>query len=279
MKVGIVQLTSSNSIPDNLDIVATKISELVNLGVNLVVLPENFAAFGLKQYETLATVEEKRGNTSVITRLCQLASLHHIWICAGTVPLPSIANPGAKPNATTLLIDDKGVIVARYNKIHLFDALVSDDKGRYRESDSYQAGRTLTVVDTAFGRVGLAVCYDLRFAELFLKFRQLGVEIVLLPSAFTAVTGDAHWEALIRCRAIENGFYIIAANQGGTHFNNRKTWGHSMIVDPWGNILTELESAPGIGMIDIDVSVVKKTRENIPTQWHREQRRSRNLQW
>lgn len=280
MRIGVIQLNSSNRVDDNLQSVIENIRQLAAQNCDMIVLPENFAAFGLSTYQDIARQEMPLGQGKLVRALCQLASSLNVWICAGTLPINPVSSPqSSKPNATTLLINAQGDIVARYNKVHLFDALVNDVQGRYRESDSYQPGRTLSVIDTAFGRIGLAVCYDLRFADMFLKFRQMGVDIVLVPSAFTHETGKAHWETLIRCRALENGFYIAAANQGGVHFNSRHTWGHSMVVDPWGQVLSQLDQQPGNLVVDIDINRVRQVRNSIPTHWHREKRLSRNLQW
>ncbi|MGX9079570.1 nitrilase-related carbon-nitrogen hydrolase, partial [Klebsiella pneumoniae] len=142
-----------------------------------------------------------------------------------------------KPHACSLLIDDQGERVARYDKLHLFDVDVADNRGRYRESDDFAHGQRVVVADTPVGRLGLTVCYDLRFPELFAALREAGAELISVPAAFTAVTGEAHWEPLLRARAIENQCYVAAANQGGTHETGRQTWGHSMVIDPWGRVL------------------------------------------
>jgi len=284
MLLGLVQLTSSDDVLYNLQRVELYIAQLSESGVQLIVLPENFAAFGMKQYRQLASDEADPEKAVIIPLLKKLAIQYQVWICAGTIPLQPIRqtvtpNSVSNPNAATLLIDNKGQITARYNKIHLFDAQVQDQQKNYSESLSYAPGRSLTIIDSPFGRLGLAVCYDLRFAEMFLEFRRRGVDVVLLPSAFTQATGSAHWETLIRCRAIENGLFIAAANQGGCHFNQRHTWGHSMVVDPWGTILGELDQLPGVLTMNIDTTRVPDARQAIPTHWHRAQRHSRNLQW
>jgi len=284
MKLGLVQMTSSNNIQENLDLVESYVTQLSQSGVQLIVLPENFAALGLSQYKQLAKDEANPGTAIIIPLLKKLAVQYRVWICSGTIPLQKVGQSLSgditdKPNAATLLIDHQGQVISRYNKIHLFDALVNDQQKQYLESQEYDPGRSLTIIDTPFGRLAMAVCYDLRFPEMFLQLRRRGVDIVLLPSAFTQVTGAAHWESLIRCRAIENGIFIAAANQGGEHFNGQKTWGHSMVVDPWGTKLKEMEQDPGVIQVDIDLSQTTSARQSIPTHWHRFQRVSRNLQW
>ncbi len=251
--------------------------QVANDGADVVVLPENFAAFGALDYQAIADTENQAGGGPILNRLCDLAAELGIWICAGTIPFHG--SNDVRPFAATFLIDAHGKVVSRYHKIHLFDAQVSDRQGQYRESDSYAPGRGLCVVDTPFGRIGLAVCYDLRFPELFLAYRKLGVSVVLIPSAFTATTGEAHWETLIRCRAIEQGTYIAAANQGGVHWNQRETWGHSMVVDPWGAVVVSLNKAPDTAVVDVPLSRTVQVRQSLPTQWHRDQRRARKIPW
>ena len=162
-----------------------------------------------------------------------------LWIVAGTLPLPPEGQPEAKANACSLLIDEHGERVARYDKLHLFDVDVADARGRYRESDDYAFGQKIVVADTPVGRLGLTVCYDLRFPELYTALREAGAELITAPSAFTAVTGAAHWQVLVRARAIETQCYLLAAGQGGVHPRGRETFGHSAIVDPWGRVLAE----------------------------------------
>jgi predicted amidohydrolase len=157
-----------------------------------------------------------------------------LWIVAGTLPLPPVGQPEAKAHACSLLIDEHGEIAARYDKLHLFDVDVADNRGRYRESDDYAHGSQVVVADTPVGRLGLTVCYDLRFPELYSALRAAGAELITAPAAFTAVTGAAHWEVLIRARAIETQCYVLAAAQGGTHPGPRETHGHAAIVDPGG---------------------------------------------
>ncbi|MCG8378668.1 MAG: carbon-nitrogen hydrolase family protein, partial [Proteobacteria bacterium] len=194
-------------------------------------------------------------------------SKHRIWLLGGTIPIQS--NSPDKVFAASLLYNPDGKCIAHYNKIHLFDVLVNEATDEsYMESNTFEAGDRPVVVKTDFANVGLSICYDLRFPELYRKMHNSNVQIITAPSAFTATTGEAHWEFLIRARAIENMCYVIAPNQGGTHANERQTWGHSMIVDPWGNILAQLESGPGIAITEIDLEQQARLRNSFPALQH-----------
>lgn len=277
MRVAMVQMTSTQHVEDNVRHVLHAIAKAASDGAHWVILPENFAAFGVNNYREIAAAEGSNFNGPILSRIRQCAAKEGVWVCAGTLPLET--GQGGRPATATLIIDPQGRVIARYQKVHLFDAQVADRQRQYRESDSYAPGRGLCVIATAFGRIGVAVCYDLRFPEMFLAYRRLGVSMVLVPSAFTHTTGKAHWECLIRARAIENGFFIVAANQGGKHWNNRETWGHSMAVDPWGTVLHQANESPQVQVVEINLSDSHRIRQAIPTQWHREQRLARNLSW
>jgi predicted amidohydrolase len=177
-----------------------------------------------------------------------------------------------------LVFNEQGEVVARYDKIHLFDAIVNDSQSRYQESEHYRPGEKITLVDTPVGRLGLTVCYDLRFPELFAQLRDQGAEIIAVPSAFTWVTGQAHWQPLLQARAIETGCFILAAGQGGQHNEKRKTWGHSQIVDPWGSVMAEIEQGPGTVCATIDLNQLQDVRKQLPVFEHRQQRKQR-LDW
>ena len=192
-----------------------------------------------------------------------------MWIIGGTIPIRSETRPG-KVAAASLVFDDTGRFVARYDKIHLFDVNLPDREERYRESATIDAGSKPVVVATPLGRVGLAVCYDVRFPELFRHLQAQGAQILCLPAAFTAATGRAHWETLIRARAIENLCYVIAPAQSGTHENGRETWGDSMIVDPWGHVLDRVgEVGAGVAVAEIDLTLQQQVRERFPALNHR----------
>lgn len=236
-------------------------------GQTLVVLPECFACFSGIHGENLACQEKLGDDTAPIQqRLKQLAIRFRVWLVAGTM-----ATRSPEPQrffATALVINPQGALVADYQKIHLFDVDVTDGLGSYRESDNTYPGERVVIFQLEGITVGLAVCYDVRFPGLFSALRQKGADVVVLPSAFTVPTGKAHWHSLIRARAIENQVYMVAAAQDGEHLNNRATFGHSMIVDPWGDILTELEHGQGFVCAPFSPTVLCKVRGKMPLQQH-----------
>jgi predicted amidohydrolase len=270
IRIAAVQMASGPVVNANLIEAGRLISQCVKAGAGLVVLPENFAIMGMSEYDKVK-LREQEGNGPIQEFLAEQAAKHNIWLVGGTVPM--IANDENKVRATCLLFDDSGRQVARYDKTHLFDVELVDSSGKqgekYVESETIEAGDTVVVVDTPFARLGLAVCYDLRFPELFRNMLDLGVEIIALPSAFTATTGKAHWEILVRARAIENLCYLVAADQGGYHVNGRESHGDSMIVDPWGNIVDRLGSGSGIVIADFDSANLERIRRNFPAISHR----------
>jgi predicted amidohydrolase len=192
-----------------------------------------------------------------------------LWLVAGTLPLPPEGQPLGKARACSLLLDDQGQTVARYDKLHLFDVDVQDSRARYRESDDYAHGEQVVVADTPVGRLGLSVCYDLRFPELYTRLRDAGAELITAPSAFTAVTGSAHWEVLIRARAIETQCYLLAAAQGGEHPGPRHTHGQAAIVDPWGRMLAQQATGEAVLLSSRDAAEQAAIRERMPVHAHR----------
>jgi predicted amidohydrolase len=265
-KAAAIQMASGPNVQANLHEADRLIAQAVEAGAELVVLPENFAFMGMKESDKLGVCEQE-GSGPLQEFLSDQARRHGIWLVGGTIPLCSTSSN--KVYAACLLFDDHGKLVARYDKIHLFDVELVESAESYNESATTEHGKDIIVVDTPFGRLGLAVCYDLRFPELFRGMLDQGVEIVALPSAFTAITGRAHWESLIRARAIENLTFLIAAAQGGYHVNGRETHGDSMIVDPWGNVLDRLPRGSGVVLADIDCERLKSTRRTFPTIQHR----------
>lgn len=238
----------------------------VDKGSKLVVLPENFAIMGKFERDKVAA-REKEGEGQIQDFLAQQAARHGIWLVGGTIPL--VAGDENHIRSACLLFDDQGNRVARYDKIHLFDVAVVDSDERYTESDTIEAGDRAVVVDTPFGKLGLAICYDLRFPELFRTMLDQGMELLALPSAFTAITGKAHWETLVRARAIENLCYVFAAGQGGYHLSGRATYGHSMIVDPWGQVMNELATGSGLVCADMNLEHLHNIRRTFPCLDHR----------
>ncbi len=264
--VSCIQMASGPNIGPNLLEAERLIGMAVDKGASLVVLPENFAIMGKEETDKVS-VREVDGDGPVQEFLSQQAGRHGIWLVGGTVPL--VAEDDNKVRAASLLYDDQGKQVARYDKIHLFDVSVGESNERYTESDTIEAGDRAVVVETPFGKLGLSVCYDLRFPELFRTMLDQGMELLALPSAFTAITGRAHWEPLVRARAIENLCYVMAAGQGGYHVNGRETYGHSMIVDPWGQVMNELANGSGLVCADIDMDRLRNIRRTFPCLEHR----------
>ncbi|MCG9080462.1 carbon-nitrogen hydrolase family protein [Laribacter hongkongensis] len=261
-RVAVVQMVSGHVVADNLERARLRVLEAARGGAALVVLPEYFALMGLADTDKLA-VAEAFGHGPMQDAVAQMAREAGVWLVAGTLPLAG-QNPGRVRNSC-LVFSPAGECVARYDKIHLFG--FSGLGERYCESDTIEPGETPVAVDTPLGRLGLSVCYDLRFPELY---RHLGeMTALVLPAAFTAVTGEAHWEVLLRARAIENQCYAIAAAQGGVHSSGRRTHGHSMIIDPWGRIVAELPEGEGVLWADLDPALLASVRNRLPALRHR----------
>ena len=269
VKVAAIQMASGPNVSANLNEANRLIAKAAEAGARMVVLPENFAIMGMSEHDKVE-VREQDGQGQIQNFLSKQASRHGVWIVGGTIPL--VAQDDNKVRGACLLFDDKGNRVARYDKIHLFDVHVPESGEHYNESETLESGSEAVVVDTPFGRVGLAVCYDLRFPELFRKLADQGAQIIALPSAFTAITGNAHWEVLVRARAIENLCYMVASAQGGYHVNGRETYGHSMIVNPWGVVMDQLHHGAGYVIADLDVDYLNSTRRNFPVLEHRKMR-------
>jgi predicted amidohydrolase len=264
-KVAAIQMCSSHLVDENLNTAAALIQEAAGQGAELVVLPEMFAILGMMPEDKVSQKEEF-GEGKIQAFLQKQAKRHHVWIVGGTIPIASdIPN---KILATSLLINDKGEVIAAYDKIHLFDVNLSPTE-MYCESDTTKHGDSIVVANTPFGKLGMSVCYDLRFPELFRTMFNHGAEIFVIPSAFTVPTGEAHWELLARARAVENFSYVIGACQGGLHSNGRGTYGHSVIIDPWGRVIGKIDGVePGIIYADIDLETVHKARKSIPVDKH-----------
>lgn len=224
-----------------------------------------------KEDDERLVIAEPFGHGPLQTFLSEQAKQHNIWLLGGTLPLES-----GKPDkvfAASLLYNPKGECIAHYNKIHLFDVLVDEAYAQsgeesYQESNTFEPGNELVVAQTEIGNIGLSVCYDLRFPEMYRKMHNDNVQIITAPSAFTATTGEAHWETLLRSRAIENLCYVVASNQGGLHVNERETWGHSMIIDPWGTVLASVDRGAGVAVAAIDLAKQAKLRKTFPALLH-----------
>ncbi len=261
-----IQMASGSQLSANLSMAERLIADAVESGAQVLALPESFAFIG-KQDKEILSISEEPGSGPLQDFFAELAQRHAVWICGGTIPLRS---PDAdRVYASSLIYDDQGRQVARYDKIHLFDVQLIDSDEQYNESATIYPGNKVVVTDTPFGRIGMAVCYDLRFPELFRELLNQRAEIIFLPSAFTALTGKAHWEVLLRARAIENLCYIVAAAQGGYHINGRSTYGHSMIVDPWGGVTQLNTTTPGFITAEVKSDYLYSTRRSFPALEHR----------
>jgi predicted amidohydrolase len=262
-RVAVLQMTSSSRVNDNLQFLEAYFRTAKEENIKLIVLPENFALMGFMEDDKFLVAEEF-GKGIIQDTVSKLARQFQLWVIAGTIP---IRTSGRKIRASSLVFDEKGRCVARYDKIHLFDVRISEHEV-HQETATIERGENVVVVDTPIGRVGLSVCYDLRFPELYQSLREKGAEIFTVPSAFTAVTGLAHWEILLRARAIENLAYVVAPNQCGTHENGRQTYGHSMLIEPWGKIIQEQHLTNGLIYADIDLQRLRQLRKQFPCNDH-----------
>lgn len=263
-RAAVVQMRSTDDVRANLEAAARGLRQAVDGGAQLAALPENFAFMGARENDKRVHAEAD-GSGPIQDFLAQTARALQLWIVAGTVPLKA---PDGRVFAASLVFDARGKRVARYDKIHLFDVAVGDET--YRESASIAPGAAhVTVVDTPVGRLGLSVCYDLRFPELYRELVTLGAEVLCVPSAFTARTGAAHWEVLLRARAIENQCHVLAPGQCGEHPGGRKTHGHSMIVDPWGVVLAQQSEGEGVAVAEISRTRRDELRQTFPALAHR----------
>jgi predicted amidohydrolase len=264
-RVAAVQMTSGPTVPENLEAATRHIAAAAAAGARLIVLPENFALMPRSDADRLAAAE-KDGHGPIQDFLSAQARRHQAWIVGGTIPLA--ARSADRVRAACLLFNDSGERVLRYDKIHLFDVRL-DNGEQYRESSGIEAGEEVVLADTPFGRLGLAVCYDLRFPEFFRRLLDKEAEIFAIPAAFTAHTGKAHWEVLVRARAIENSVYVIASAQSGLHANGRETYGDSMIVSPWGEVLARLPRDAGFVIAECDRARLQGVRTSLPSIRHR----------
>ncbi|MBW7861853.1 MAG: carbon-nitrogen hydrolase family protein [Rhodocyclaceae bacterium] len=262
VRVAAVQTVSGPDVAANLGAVGERIAEAAAAGARLVALPEYFPLISPDEAAKVA-IREREGDGPLQEFLRTTAQRHRIWLVGGTIPL--VAEDAGKVRNSTLVVDDEGRIAARYDKMHLFRFRKGAEQ--YDESVTIEAGSKVVTCDTPFGRMGLAICYDLRFPEIF---RAMGeVDFIVLPAAFAHTTGKAHWEILLRARAIENQCYVLAPAQGGRHPSGRVTWGHTMIVDPWGEVLACLEEGPGVVLAELDPERIAAVRESLPALRHR----------
>ncbi len=261
-KAAAIQMVSTPSVRENLDTAAALVAEAAAAGARLVGLPEYFCVMGLHERDKVALREPWRDGP-IQSFLAETARRHGVWLVGGTVPL--VSNDPERVRNTSLVFDDRGECVARYDKIHLFGLDLGAE--RFQESNTIEPGREPVAVATPFGRLALSVCYDLRFPELYRTLAPM--DMIAVPSAFTATTGRAHWEPLLRARAIENLAWVIAPAQGGLHPNGRRTHGHSMIVNPWGEVVAERAADPGVVIAEIDPTFTQRMRASLPALTHR----------
>jgi len=261
--VSAIQMESTDNVEKNLE----EALRLLNIAVteegsNLIVFPENFLCFGKTQQHYLAS-----NLHSYLSKFQSIAAGLSISLVLGSMP-SYIREDGGKTDgrfrSASYVVNTQGNICCQYDKINLFDVDVNDSHGQYRESEAFEAGSAIKVIDIQAAKLGLSICYDLRFPELFQSLRVAGANVLVIPAAFTKVTGRAHWEVLLRARAIETQSYVVAANQGGMHSSQRETWGHSMIIDPWGEIIAEIQLGAGVCSAPLDLDKLNEIRASMP---------------
>jgi nitrilase len=265
-RVAAVQMTSGTDVERNLAAARRLIESAVATGSTLVVLPENFSFMGAKDAERVA-VAEAEGDGPAQDFARTIAREHGVWLVAGTIP---IRRGDRRVASRSLLIGPDGTVEDSYDKIHLFDVDLPAGEGEsYRESATTDAGERVVSRATGLGRIGMTVCYDIRFPALFAKLAAIGTDILVVPAAFTVPTGQLHWQPLLKARAIESLAYVVASGQWGEHPGGRKTWGHSMVVGPWGEILAECAGGAGIAAADVDMIELQRLRRQFPVLNHR----------
>lgn len=270
VSVAAIQMQSRDDLDANLAMAARQIARAAAQGAKLVVLPENFAMFAPGVQLQTAQHHLPR----IQQWLEQQSRLHAVWIVGGSVPCQQRPNgeivTANRVRASCFVYNDLGQVAARYDKIHLFDVQVADKQAVYQESATFEPGSDIVVVDTPFARIGLSICYDVRFPELYSALRAGGADIIVVPAAFTAVTGEAHWQVLLRARAIETQCLVIGAGQSGQHGPSRRTWGHSQIIDAWGRVLALCEQeGEGLAVAAYDLSEQQRIRQQMPLLSHR----------
>ena len=266
MQLCAVQMCSSTSVEENIADIAQQLATLDQDKQQLVVLPECCLFFGGKDKAQLLLAEQDQIEHRLTSQLAALAKRFNVFLVAGSIPVQS--KVAGKFTNTCVVFSPEGLELGSYDKLHLFDVAVADNEKSYCESRYALAGERVSVVDIADVKLGLSICYDLRFPELFTQLAQQGAKIISVPSAFTRVTGAAHWQTLLQARAIENQVYIIAAGQEGVHLNGRETWGHSVIISPWGEILAQKDTGKGIICANYNEQELLKVRQAMPVAAH-----------
>jgi predicted amidohydrolase len=279
IKLSAIQLNSKANVKDNLQVIEHQLEKLINSPESvlemqsdptnnnariehIVVLPECCLFFGAKDDAQLLQAKKTHANNDLQIALSALAKKYQVTLIGGSIPL--LADGGNKFTNSSCAFNSNGTLIGCYDKIHLFDVKVEDNEKNYCESRFTQAGKSSCLVETPFAKIGLTICFDVRFPMLYQELTAKGADIITVPSAFTRVTGKAHWQTLLQARAIENQVYIIAAGQEGIHENGRETWGHSMIISPWGEILASIEEGEGIISCDFTPEEIKRIRTSMP---------------
>ena len=266
MQLCAIQMTSSTNVADNIADIEQQLASLAYDQQQLVLLPECCLFFGGKDQQQLMLARKSYDTDELKIRLAELAVKYRVFLVAGSIPV--LSKQADKFTNSCFVFSPDGQVLGDYDKIHLFDVVVQDSEKNYCESRYVKAGDRVSVVDVAGVNIGLSICYDLRFPELFRQLCQQGAKIITVPSAFTRVTGAAHWQTLLQARAIENQVYIIAAGQEGVHLNGRETWGHSMIINPWGEILARRDTGKGIICADFQEQELLNVRKAMPVATH-----------
>ncbi|GAK83465.1 predicted amidohydrolase / aliphatic amidase AmiE [Vibrio ponticus] len=261
-RVGLIQMTSGPNPEENLAYIEQQVAALAEQGARWVITPENAIVFGSRSdYHHVA---ECLGSGSIQQRLAEMARRYQVWLLVGSMPIRRESGV----TTTLLVFNSGGELVAHYDKLHMFDVDVADSHQRYRESETFTPGKEIVALETPFAHLGLTICYDVRFPQLYSELARRGANIIVVPAAFTAVTGQAHWQPLLTARAIETQSWIVAVNQTGVHQGGRQTWGHSMVVSPWGEVFASLDGAVGNLLVEIDLQAVAEIRATMPVMQH-----------
>ena len=262
-RAALVQMRTSRNVIGNIDAAAKLVREAKAAGAVYVQTPEQTSLMELDRKSLFAHIVEEE-HDQALAAFQELARELEVHLHVGSLAVKVTPEKAAN---RAFFIDPKGEIVARYDKIHMFDVNLADDES-YRESNTYRPGESAIVVPAPFGKVGLSICYDVRFPSLYRALAEAGADVIAVPAAFTKQTGEAHWHLLVRARAVETGCFVLAAAQGGHHENGRDTFGHSIVIDPWGRVIAEAGIEPGVTIADIDLSQVAEARRKIPALEH-----------
>ena len=266
MQIAIHQMNSGIDWKRNCETMVAAIAEAKSRGAAIYFAPEMSVLLDRDRARSATSITPEAASLA-LTILCEAAKEHNIWVHAGSLPLSAEQGDGRRVNRS-LLIDNDGRIIARYDKIHLFDVDLSTGES-WRESSAYMGGSRPVVAETPLGKMGLTICYDIRFPDLYSRLAQSGATVFAVPAAFTVPTGKAHWHLLLRARAIESAAFVIAAAQCGAHEDGRQTFGHSLVVDPWGTVLLDMGDEEGLGIVDLDLDRVAEVRAQIPVHLNR----------